>query len=85
MAKRRIPSLIVTDIVGVSPMVAPQIELPEQEPQEDAYLSQSEMTPNARYCSEVLNDLLYKLHRDKLSVNDVNKLRAQLENSITIR
>lgn len=53
--------------------------------EEDSYLSQSELTPNARFVSEVLNDLLYKIHRNRLSQNEVNKLRTQIENSVTVR
>lgn len=53
--------------------------------EEDSYFSQSELTPNARFVSEVLNDLLYKIHRNRLSQNEVNKLRTQIENSVTVR
>lgn len=94
--QRVMPSLVVGDIKGVSPMEAPKFvdlnnngindadEYPNSA-EEDSYLSQSELTPNARFVSEVLNDILYKIHRNRLTQNEVNKLRTQIENGVSIR
>lgn len=45
---------------------------------EDDYRSQDELDPVAAECSEKLNHLLYMVHADRFSENQLRKLRAQL-------
>lgn len=88
MAKRKVPTVVVNDdFKGVSSLAAPEnvVEDVTKVIKEDTYLSQSELDPNARWVSERLNDLLYKIHRNLLPQNAVNKLRAQLENGVFIK
>lgn len=50
-----------------------------------SFKSQSELSPNARWISERLNDILYRVHNEKFTDNEVNKLRTQIENSVLVK
>lgn len=82
MAKKKQPEILETKIGEITLV---EVSDREEDVQEDSYLSQSELEPNARWVSELLNDILYKVHRDKYTTNEINKLRAQLENNVSIR
>ncbi len=47
--------------------------------------SASELSLNARWLSERLNSLLYRIHSEQFTENEINKLRTQIETQVTIR